>query len=430
MGKLVFFTRHAFALPLAAAMLIPKPAFAQVAVADSGDTAWMMVCAMLLLLAALPGLVLRLAGSSSAHDALSATGRNIGIAASVSLAWAIAAYSLIYAPGSAWLGGGGNLLLSNLSALRDGMTVPESAFVLFQMSLAILAACLVSGAVLGRASAGWMTIFAPLWLLLVYVPVARWTWGGGWLAGLGVMDFAGGLVIHLCAGFSALSLALIAGRNRPGAGGGHSPLLAMTGGALVWLGSAGSVGGWALGATDDAAAAILNGHFAACAGALGWMALEKILSGRATATGAISGALAGIAAIAASAALVGTGGAMLIGLAAALTCRGAIGFARRAVDDPAHIFVLHGIGGLVGILLLPLFVLPLMGGVGFDAAISLSGAILSQIIGLIVVILWSMMGTAIAALLISVVLPLRASPEQEEAGLDISLHGEQAWDFR
>jgi len=429
MKQPVFIMRPFLALPFAMALLTPQAAFAQVAAADSGDTAWMMLCAMLVLLAALPGLALRLAGASSVRSALCAMAQNMGVAAGVSLAWAIAAYSLIYAPGDAWLGGSGNLLLANLAALREGMTVPESAFVLFQMSLAVFAACLVGGAVVDRGRTGWMVLFAPLWLLLVYMPVAHWTWGGGWLAGLGVMDFAGGLVVHLCAGFSVLSLTLIAGRRASATASGHAPVLGMAGGALIWLGLAGSVGGWALGATDDAATAILNGHFAACAGALGWMALDRVLSGRAAATGAVSGALAGIAAIAASAALVGAGGAMLIGLAAAAICRGIIGFIGKRADDPARIFVLHGIGGLAGVLLLPVFVLPMLGGVGFEGAISLSDAMLSQITGVAAVALWSMAGTAIAALLISMLLPLRASAKEEETGLDMALHGEQAWDI-
>ncbi|MGC4252886.1 MAG: ammonium transporter, partial [Sphingobium sp.] len=290
------------ALPFAMALLAPQAAFAQEMAADSGDTAWMMLCAMLVLLAALPGLALRIAGVSSVRSALAAAAGNMGMAASVSLAWAIAGYSLIYASGDAWLGGAGNLMLANLAVLRDGMTVPESAFVLFQMSLALFAACLVGGAAVGRARAGWLALFAPLWLLLVYVPVAHWTWGGGWLANVGVMDFSGGLVVHACAGFSALSLGLIAGRRPAGNPDAHAPLPGMAGGALIWLGSAGIVGGWALGATDDAATAILNGHFAACAGALGWMALDRLLGGRATGTGAVAGALAGMAAGAASAA--------------------------------------------------------------------------------------------------------------------------------
>ncbi|SCW88750.1 ammonium transporter (TC 1.A.11) [Sphingobium faniae] len=429
MQQPVFPMRPFLALPFAMASLMPQAAFAQEVTTDSGDTAWMMLCAMLVLLAALPGVALRMAGVSSVRSALSAAAGNIGIAASLSLAWAMAGYSLIYAPGDAWLGGIGNLMLANLTVPGDGMTVPESAFVLFQMSLALFAACLVGGAVIGRGRAGWLALFAPLWLLLVYVPVAHWTWGGGWLANIGVMDFAGGIVVHVCAGFSALSLGLIAGR-RAGKTSAHAPLLGMAGGALIWLGSAGSVGGWALGATDDAATAILNGHFAACAGALGWMVLDRLLGGRATATGAVSGALAGIAAIAASAALVGAGGAMLIGLIAALVCRGISGPIGRATDDPARIFLLHGIGGMVGGLLLPVFVLPLLGGVGFEGGIGLGSALLSQVSGLVVVALWSMAGTAIAAFLLSVALPLRISAEEEESGPDAAQHGEQAWDFR
>jgi ammonium transporter, Amt family len=217
-------------------MASPQTAEAQVAVAvaDSGDTGWIILCALLVLLAALPGLLLRHAGVVNVRSALSISAQTVAVAAGVSLAWAIAGYSLAFAPGNIWLGGGSNLLLANLGSLRDGLTVPESAFVLFQMALALFAACLLPGAAAERARFGWVVALAPLWLLIVYAPLAHAIWGGGWLSGLGVIDFAGGLVIHMSAGFSALALSLILGRRRNPVGASHAPVLSLAGGALMW----------------------------------------------------------------------------------------------------------------------------------------------------------------------------------------------------
>ena len=408
----------------------PQPASAQVAVADSGDTGWMMVCALLVLLAAVPGLALRHAGLVNVRNALAAPAQAIAVAAGASLAWGIIGYSLAYAPSSVWLGGGANLLLGGLGALREGLTVPESAFVLFQMALAIFAACLLPGAMAERARIGWIAAFAPLWLLIVYAPIAHWVWSGGWLAQLGVMDFAGGLVVHGAAGFSALALLLILGRRRAAADPGHAPVLGIAGGALLWIGWGGMVGGWALGATDDAASAILNAHFAACAGVLGWMLGDRLSGGRIKATGLISGALAGLVAVSASAALVGPGGAMLIGLIGAIVSRLGKGLLGSRIDDAADIFVIHGLGGVAGVLALPLFVQPLLGGVGFEAGISLASALLAQAIGVAIVALWAMVGSAIVALLLSVLLPMRGTAQEEADGLDAVQHGQQGWDFR
>ena len=413
-------------------MASPQTAEAQVAVAaaDSGDTAWMILCAILVLLAGLPGLLLRHAGLINVRSALSASTQLLIVAAGASLAWAIAGYSLSFAPGSTWLGGGANLLLANLGSLKAGLTVPESAFVLFQMALALFAVCLLPGATAGRARFGWMAALAPSWLLIVYVPLVHGIWGGGWLANLGVIDFSGSLVIHMSAGFSALALSLILGRQPRQATTSHAPVLSLAGGVLIWIGWAGVSGGWALGATDNAATAILNTHFAACAGALAWAFSDRAATGRTSATGIISGAIAGLAAISASSALSGPGGAMLIGLVAALLCRIAKAAFGRGIDDPASVFLLHGIGGLIGALLLPLFVQPFLGGVGFEADISLTTAMLSQAAGVIAVALWSVAGTSIVALLLSVLLPMRLTTEEAAEGLDQVDHGQQGWDFR
>lgn len=414
-----------------AALLLPQTAFAQVTVvADSGDIGWVIVSALLVLLAAIPGLALRHAGLVNVRSALSVTAQGLAVAATVSLLWGVVGYSLAYAPGSGWLGGRAHLFLADLSALREGLTVPDAAFALFQTALAVFAACLLPGAVAERVRLGWMVTFAALWLLLVYAPVVHWVWGGGWLGRLGVMDFSGALVVHVSAGFSALTLALIVGKRRAATVSPHAPVLALAGGGLLWIGWAGIVGGWVLGATADAATAILNAHFAACAGVVGWMLADRFIGGRVTGTGLVSGALSGLVAISASAALVGTGGAMVIGLIAAVVARTGKALLGERVDDAADVFVIHGLGGLTGVLLLVPFVLPALGGVGFAEGISLGGAFLSQLIGLSVVALWAMVGSAIIALILSAVVPARVKAQQEADGLDLLQHGQQGWDFR
>lgn len=420
-------------LVLAAAILslaLPQTAQAQVAISDSGDTGWMLACTLLILVAAIPGLMLRHAGLVGVHNALSVMAQGAAVAAAVSVAWGAIGYSLAYAPGSVWLGGAGNALLANLGALREGLTVPESAFALFQMSLALFAAALLPGALAERTRMGWMLAFAPLWLLVVYAPVARWTWGGGWLAELGVLDYSGALVVHMTAGFSALALALIVGPRRA-ASEGHSPLLTLAGSGLVWVGWMGISGGWALGATDDAASALLNTHFAACAGALSWALLDRVSTGRVSATGIMSGALSGLAAISASAGLVGAGGAMLIGLIAAIASRFAFTVLRGGkVDDAAAIFAVHGIGGLTGMILLVPFTLPALGGVGLDPSLGATSLAFTQIIGAAVVASWAMVGAAILAIGLSLLIPMRVSEADEQDGLDAAQNGQQSWLLR
>lgn len=415
---------------IAAAIALPQSAHAQSIGADSGDTAWMIVCALILLLAALPGLALRHAGLANARNSLSAAAQGLGMAAAASLAWGIAGYSLAYAPGGSWLGGGANLFMGGMADLREGLTVPESAFALFQMALALLGVTLIAGALTERARFGWMLLFAPLWLLIVYAPIARWMWGGGWLAELGALDFAGALVVHLTAGCSALVLGLIIGPRERTERSGHAPLLTLAGSAMLWVGLMAANGGWALGA-PDAASALLNTHFAACAGLIGWALTDRLLSGRTSATGLASGAIAGLVAISASAGLVGGAGAMAIGLIAAIACRivaGVIG--RGRIDDPARIFVLHGVGGLIGALLLIPFTPATLGGVGFDPSVGFAAIITAQLIGIASIAAWAVLGSAILGLGLSFILPMRVAADEGADGLDIAHHGQQGWDFR
>jgi len=419
---------------LAAAGALPAPAFAQALVLpDSGDTAWLLTASVLALMTILPGLALLHAGRGTARHALSAFLQCFAIAAAVSLLFAVIGYSLAFGPGTALIGGGGNLFLSNLGDVREGLLVPESAFALFQMMLAIVAPVLLAGATAGRARLPWVIGMALVWSLIVYAPIAHWLWGGGWLAGLGAVDFGGGLVIHASAGVSALVLVKLLG---PRTGWGSTPLpaharaLMLTGAGLAWLGFFGLAGGWAMSATDDAATALINTHLGACAAGLGWMLAERLRTGRISASGFALGALTGIAAVASSAVYVAPLGAIATGLIAAVLAFFAARILRRwlRADDPLHLFAVHGIGGIAGALLLAAFVFPALGGPGLEGGGTVVTLLVGQGVAVVTVAAWSVIGTLIAALGVAMVLPMRVTPA-EEAERDASAHQERAWEW-
>jgi ammonium transporter, Amt family len=275
--------------------------------------------------------------------------------------------------------------------------------------------------------------FAALWSLMVYAPVAHWIWGGGWLASrLGTLDYAGGLVIHTAAGVSGLVAAMLMGKRSGFAGVAippHASGLAMGGAALLWAGWLGLAGGAALAATDDAAAAMINTHVAACAAALVWLVLERFAAGKSTATGFATGAIAGLAAISAAAATITPGAAMVIGAAAAVLCYSAMLLIRRslAIDDALGVFAVHGVSGMTGAVLLAVFIDPALGGTGYGPGMGLVPQLIAQIAGIGVVAAWSAIGTVVAALMVSTVIPMRVTEDTEHEGLDITAHGERAW---
>ncbi len=417
-------------LPATATAQIP---IGQVAVSDSGDTAWMLTASVLVLMVALPGLALFYAGRASWRDALSVMAQIGAVAAIVSLLWIVVGYTLAFGGVSnGWIGSGIFWMLGNLGSIRVGTTVPESAFVLFQMSAALFAAALMTGAWVGRARFAWAVAFAALWSVAVYAPVTHWVWGGGWLvAGFGTIDFAGGLVIHTAAGVSALVTALLLGRRAPAYATRAEgiPALTIVGGALLWLGWFGLVGGSALTATDDAAAAIVNAHAAAATGALAWLALERLGDGRSSATGWAHGALAGLVTVSAAAAYVAPVIAMALGLIGALACHYTARFVRDVarIDDTLGVFAAHGVCGAVGTLLVAPALLPSLGGLGFVEGVGLARQVAAQGAGVLAVALYSAVVSAILALMVSVIFPMRVSARTEEAGLDLGTHGERAF---
>lgn len=430
------FARVAAAL----AVFAPLPAIAQTAtdadLADSGDTAWLLTSAALVLLMATPGLTLFYGGLVRAKSFLAVLVQVGAIVAVASLLWVAVGYTLAFGDvSSGWLGSGNALMLRDLGTVRTGFAVPESAFALFQLTFAAITPALIAGAWADRARFGWVVGFSALWSLVVYAPVAHWVWGGGWLATrFGTLDFAGGIVVHTTAGVSALVAALLLGRRQgfprtlmlP-----HSPALTMAGAGLLWMGWFGFNGGSALAANDDAASAILNTHVAASMAALVWLAIEKWQVGKPTSVGFATGAVAGLATITPAAGFVSPAAAMLFGALAAGVCYAAIQLIKQRleIDDSLDVFAVHGVGGMIGALLLALFLDPALGGTGYAPRMTMASQLGAQAIAVGAVALWSAVATVIAALAVSFVVPMRVSEEAERDGLDLASHGERAWDF-
>ncbi len=412
-----------------------SPAVAQpLVVSDSGDTAWILTASALVLLMTIPGLALFYGGLVRARNVLSVIMHCFVITCTVSLFWAVIGYSLVFSPGSEWLGGLSNVMLGGLSDIRADTTIPESAYALFQMTFAIITPALVIGAFVERIRFGWVVAFSLLWSLIVYVPVARWIWGGGWLANLGALDFAGGIVVHTTAGVAALILAKMLGPRQgfnktllsP-----HSPALTMAGAGLLWVGWYGFNGGSALSAGDDAATAIFNTHLAACAAALIWILIERVRIGKATSIGIVTGAVAGLATVTPAAGFVGPFGAIMLGMIGGSVCFFAVQIVKQMlkIDDSLDVFAVHGVGGILGSLVFPIFILPVLGGPGFAEGAGLGGQLGAQAIAVLVTALWTGIWTVLIGLMISYVIPMRVDQEAEHDGLDLTSHGERGWEL-
>jgi Amt family ammonium transporter len=357
------------------------------------------------------------------------------VAGIASLLWIAIGYSLAFGPVSnGWLGGGANAMLSNLGNVRDGTTMPESTFALFQMTFAAITPALMVGAWVDRARFGWVVAFTALWSLLVYAPVAHWMWGGGWLGQLGALDFAGGIVVHTTAGVSGLVVALLLGKRQgfptaallP-----HAPGMTMIGAMLLWVGWFGFNGGSAFAATDDASAAIINTHVAASAAALVWIGIERVTFGKPTTVGFATGAIAGLATVTPAAGMISPGAAIVFGVLAAFVCYGAIQLVKQKlhIDDSLDVFAVHGVGGMTGSAMLAIFLSPSVGGTGYAEGMALGSQLGAQLIAIVAVGIFSAVATALVALGISLFLPMRVSEDDERQGLDVSNHGERAWEF-
>ncbi len=428
------FRKFAIGAALAA---MPCPAFAQAPVAslpDSGDTGWILASAALVLLMTLPGLGLFYGGLVRAKNVLSVLLQIGAVAAVASLLWIVAGYSLAFGSvTNGWLGSGA-LMLGGLRDVRDGLTIPENAFAMFQMTFAAITPALMVGGWVDRARFSWVIGFCAVWGLVVYAPVAHWVWGSGWLAEAGTLDFAGGIVVHTTAGVSALVIALLLGKRQGFPGPAllpHAPGLTMVGAMLLWVGWFGFNGGSALSAGAGGASAIINTHAAASTAALVWLAIERITFGKPTTVGFATGAIAGLATVTPAAGFVSPGSAIVLGALAAVVCYFAIQLIknRLKIDDSLDIFAVHGVGGMLGSLLLAVLISPAFGGAGYAEGMAMGSMLGAQALAVTAVLAWSAVATAGIALAVSLVLPMRIGEEEERQGLDIASHGERGWDF-
>jgi Amt family ammonium transporter len=401
---------------------------------DPANTAWMLVSAALVLFMTLPGLALFYAGLVRAKNVLSVLMQCFAITCVATLAWYAVGYSIAFGEANAWWGGLDKSFLAGIDAKTVKGTIPETLFAMYQMTFAIITPALVVGAYAERVRFGGMLLFSVLWLLIVYCPLAHWVWGGGWLQTRGVMDFAGGLVVHLNAGVAALVCALVLGRRRgfpETAMPPHNMTMCVTGAAMLWVGWFGFNAGSALAADGAAAMAMLVTHIAAATGAFVWMLCEWLKYGKPSALGIVTGMVAGLGTITPASGFVGPFGALVIGAAAGLVCFFATNYMKRAlnVDDSLDVFPVHGVGGLIGTLLTAIFVSATFGGMGYPDKVGMGDQFVTQLIGVIVTAVWSGVLTWILLKLVDATAGMRVASDEETEGLDTVLHNEKGYNL-
>ena len=398
---------------------------------DSGDTAWIISATALVFLMTLPALALFYGGLVQAKNILSVLVQCFAVACVASVLWFAFGYSLAFSGSGPWIGDLKAAFLANVAraAPHPGLHIPESVYVMFEMTFAVITPALIIGAYVERIKFEAVLLISALWLLIVYVPVAHWVWGGGWLAARGVMDFAGGIVVHVTAGVSALVIAAVLGARQEfphGIRPPHAPWMVMVGASLLWVGWFGFNGGSALSAGSDAGMALLATHLAAATATLVWMAIEWIRFGKPSLVGAVTGTIAGLAAITPASGYVGPLAAVLLGALASTICFTAVLLVKRVilVDDALDVLGVHGVGGALGSLLLPFLTL-FSGGVALARPVSAQLAV--QALAVVVVALWSMVATFAITKLAAFTVGLRVDLEAETLGLDFAAHGETGY---
>ncbi len=424
--------RFATAASVAAfAFTVATPALAEPAKIDGADTAWMITATALVLMMTIPGLALFYAGMVRKKNVLATMAQSLMAVALISILWVIYGYSLVFVGDGAWIGTLERFLLSSMT--MDGVnpaakTIPEALFIIYQMTFAVITVALVAGSVADRMRFSSFVLFCIGWFTLVYIPLAHWVWGGGFLAQAGVLDFAGGLVVHLSAGTAGLVAAVVMGRRRGYGTENLAPYdlsLAVIGTGLLWVGWFGFNGGSALQASSRAVMAILATHLAACAGALTWCAIEWITRRKPSVLGMISGAVAGLGTITPASGFVEPWHGIVIGVIAGAVCFWACTSLKHRFnyDDTLDVFGIHGIGGLLGTLMTGIFATAAIGG----TAGLIEGnpkLLLTQAYGVAVVFAWTSGVTFILLKIVDMLAGLRVSHEHEVEGLDITQHGE------
>ena len=401
------------------------------ATADSGNTAWMLTATVLVLFMTLPGLALFYGGLVRAQNVLSVLMHCFAIACLASVMWVLCLYTMAFSDGCAWLGDMQHLGLKGITTADLSGDIPESVFIMFQMTFAIITPGLIVGAFVERMKFSAILLFTALWLVFVYAPVTHWVWGGGWLQGRGVIDLAGGIVVHATAGVSALLLAKFVGPRAdfpkklhiP-----HSPGLVMIGASMLWVGWFGFNAGSQLAANESAGMTMLVTHISAAVASLTWMVIEWKKTGKPGLVGIVTGMVAGLASITPASGNVGPLGAVLIGLMAGSICYFASVFVKSKlkIDDTLDVFAVHGVGGIMGTIMVAVFGTAAFGGTGVDDMVGQLG---TQIYAVAVVIAWSAVVTTIIVFICKKTTGLRVDQEVEHTGLDLAEHGETAYHF-
>jgi Amt family ammonium transporter len=417
---------------LIAASLVASPVFAADSAIDSGDTAWILTATALVLMMTLPGLALFYAGLVQSKNIVSVLMHHFAIAALMSILWVVAGYSLAFSGDGAWVGDLANSFMSNITLDSASGTIPESVFAAFQMTFAIITPALIIGAYVERMKFAALLMFSAIWLLVVYAPVTHWVWGGGIMAEWGVLDFAGGIVVHATAGTAALVCALVVGKRRgfptsvqpP-----HSPVLTMIGASMLWIGWFGFNGGSALGAGNSAGMALLVTHIAAATASLVWMFIEWFRFGRPSLVGIVTGMVAGLATVTPASGYIGVPGGLILGLAGGVACYVAVDLirVRLKIDDSLDVFAVHGVGGILGSLLVAYLALPAFGGLGLADGVTAGSQFMVQLSSVAITVLWTGIGSYVILKVIGAVIGLRVDQQDEIEGLDLSQHGERGY---
>lgn len=413
--------------------LMPMGAFAQGnSGLDGANTAWILTSTALVLFMTLPGLALFYGGLVRSKNILSVLMQCFAIAGIASVLWLVVGYSIAFADGNAYFGSLSKFMLSGV--LEDSLSgdIPESLFALFQMTFAIITPALIIGGFAERMKFSAVLLFSSFWLIVVYAPITHWVWGGGWLQEMGLLDFAGGTVVHITAGVAALVAAMVIG---PRKGFGKKPLpphnmtMVITGAGMLWVGWFGFNGGSALAANGDAAMAMLVTHISAATAAMVWMFYEWIKFGKPTALGAVTGMVAGLGTITPASGFVGPAGALVIGFIAAVVCFNMVIIIKQKfkIDDSLDVFPVHAVGGTLGTFLVGIFAsseLGLFSGQGLAEGMTIASQIGIQLIGIVATFAYTAIATYIILKVVAIMVGLRVSSEQEEQGLDISAHEE------
>ena len=400
---------------------------------NGANTAWILTSTALVLFMTLPGLALFYAGLVRSKNTISVLAQCLVIAVLASVVWFVIAYSLAFSGDGSYIGNLSKVFLKTVGLKSLTGDIPETLFVMFQMTFAIITPGLVVGAFVERIKFSAVIIFTVLWLIIVYAPATHWVWGGGWLAKMGVLDFAGGLVVHTTAGISALVIAYYLGPrkdfpksfNPP-----HSPVLAMIGACMLWVGWFGFNAGSALAANANAGMAMLVTHISAATATITWMFIDWFKNGKPGLVGMITGMIAGLATVTPASGFIGPSGAIFLGLLSGSVCYYCVGFVKfkMKIDDSLDVFAVHGVGGILGTLFAGILATTNFGGLGLEK--SAMDQTIVQIIGIVSVALLSFVGTVIIVKIIQATSGLRVTESQEiNEGLDFGSHGESSYNL-